>query len=193
MHAVADEKFSYAQYLALAETSEEVLEYHDGVVVAMVAPSWAHARISSRLHIKIGSWFEARGSKCAIYGSGLKIRIEPTNRTLVPDLTVVCESTELSSVDPQAVINPRVVIEVLSPGTEDYDQGRKAQQYRRIASLREYVTVAQDRRYVSVYRRTGDLWILQDIEGDGVLKLESLGFELPLADIYSDVNGVIVE
>jgi Uma2 family endonuclease len=192
MHAVA-EALSYEEYLALAEKSDELLEYHDGVVVAMVAPSFTHARILSQLDAELVVWLRARESTCVAYGTGLKVRVEQTKRTLIPDLTVVCGPAEHSDVDAQAVTNPVVVFEVLSPGTEDYDQGRKAQQYRRIASLREYVTVAQDRRFASIYRRAGDLWVLQDVEADGVLKLESLAFELPLERIYCDANGVIVE
>lgn len=192
MHAVVSD-YSYEQYLALAETSDDLLEYHDGVVVAIVAPSFTHARILGRLHAELVVWLRARTSTCLVYGAGLKIRVESTNGTLLPDLTVVCGPTERSDVDPQAVSNLRVLLEVLSPGTEDYDLGRKAQQYRRIASLREYVMVAQDRRFASIYRRSGDLWVLQDIEADGLLKLESLEFELPLAAFYSDANGVIVE
>jgi len=192
MHAISN-GLSYEQYLALAESSNELLEYHDGVAVAMVAPSLTHARILGRLNAELVVWLRARASTCLVYNAGLKIRVESTNRTLLPDLTVVCGPTERSEVDPQAVSNPRVVLEVLSPGTEDYDLGRKAQQYRRIASLREYVMVAQDRRFASIYRRAGDLWVLQDVEADGLLKLESLEFELPLAAFYSDANGVIVD
>lgn len=125
--------------------------------------------------------------------TGLKLRVEATNRTLIPDLTVLCGAAEHSDADKEAIINPTVVFEVLSPSTENYDQDGKLHQYRRLASLREYVIIAQDRRFASICRRVGDLWAFEDIEASGVLKLQSLGLELLLDDLYADAVGVIVE
>lgn len=189
MRAVAD-RLSYEEYLALAETSDELLEYHDGAVVAMVAPSADHARIVGQL---VELLRRPTKSGCGALPTGLKVRIEATNRTLIPDVTIACGKLEFSELDRQALINPVGIIEVLSPGTEDYDQGRKAQQYRRIPSLRDYVVVAQDRRFASVCRRVGDLWAFEDVEAGGVLKLEGVGVDLPLDELYVDMWGVIVE
>lgn len=189
MHAIADQ-LTYADYLALAESSDELLEYHDGVVVAMVAPSAAHARIVGQLTRLL----DRPGTpSCAAIPAGLKIHVEATNRTLIPDVTVVCGPIEYSTVDAQAVVNPVVVCEVLSPSTENYDQGAKLHQYRRLSSLREYVVVAQDRRFVSICRRVGDLWSFDDVEASGAVKLESLGLEFELGRLYTDGIGVIVD
>ncbi|MFO7563882.1 MAG: Uma2 family endonuclease [Enhygromyxa sp.] len=188
MGAVA-EQLTYAQYLALAASSDETLEYHDGVVVAMEAPTPAHARIVGQLLRVLA---RSNKSDCGALPPGLKVRIEATNRTLVPDVTVVCGELEYSVLDQHAITNPTVVFEVLSPSTEAYDQGPKLYQYRRLASLREYVVVAQDRRFASVCRRVGDLWAFEDIEAGGVLKLEGLELELALDDLYSDTFGVVV-
>ncbi|HLT40694.1 MAG TPA: Uma2 family endonuclease [Enhygromyxa sp.] len=188
MGAVA-EQLSYEQYLALAAATDDVLEYHDGVVVSMVAPSYEHARIVGQLVRLLG-----RSSKqgCVALPSGLKVRIEATNRTLVPDVTVVCGAGQRSQLDNQAIVNPVIIFEVLSPSTEAYDQDTKLHQYRRIPSLREYVTVAQDHRFASICRRVGDLWAFEDVEAGGVLRLEGLGVELALDDVYGDELGVIV-
>lgn len=188
MGAVA-EHLSYEQYLAFSESAEGFWEYHDGVAVAMVAPSTEHARIVSELVRALGRTLEP---PCMSLASGLKVRVEATNRTLLPDVTVVCSELEPSATDPQAIINPLVVFEVLSPSTEAHDQGPKFHQYRRLPSLREYVVVAQDRRFASVSRRAGDLWAFEDIERGGVLRLEGVGIELSLDDIYRDPLGVIV-
>ncbi|MEM9462269.1 MAG: Uma2 family endonuclease [Myxococcota bacterium] len=188
MGAVA-EILSYEEYLALSESAEWLWEYHDGVAVAMTAPSPEHARLISRLVQRLSP---SDGRACVALPPGLKVRIEATNRTLLPDVTVVCGSLEHSKVDPNAIVNPITVVEVLSPSTEAFDQGPKFHQYRRIPSLREYVVVAQDRRFVSVYRRAGDLWAFEDIEAGGVLKLEGAQAEVPLDDIYRDAFGVIV-
>ncbi|MCA9709634.1 MAG: Uma2 family endonuclease [Myxococcales bacterium] len=188
MGAVA-ESLTYEQYLAFSESTEGLWEYHDGVVVAMVAPSSEHARIIGQLIRLIG---RSGRQSCVAVPSGLKVRVEATNRTLLPDVTVICGELSRSSTDPQAIVNPVVVIEVLSPSTEAYDQGPKFHQYRRVPSLREYVVVAQDRRFASISRRTGDLWAFEDVEADGTLTLEGAGLQLPLHEIYHDGLGVIV-
>jgi Uma2 family endonuclease len=190
MSAAAEhQNLSYAQYLALAETTEEMLEYHDGVVVAMVAPSFEHARIVSQLVRSLGL---QNKSRCEALAPGLKIRVEATNRTLIPDVTVICGDAQRSEVDKHAIVNPVIIFEVLSPSTQNYDQQFKLHQYGRIPSLREYVMLAQDRRFASVHRRVGDLWQLEAVEAGGVLRLEGLGIELQLDDVYSDALGVIV-
>ncbi|MCX4245317.1 Uma2 family endonuclease [Paraliomyxa miuraensis] len=180
---------SYEQYLALAESAEDWLEYHDGIIVAMVAPSPEHARIVAQL-VRLLSPREAR--PCAALPAGLKVRVEATNRTLLPDVTVVCGSLERSVVDPQAITNPVVVFEVLSPSTEDYDLGPKFHQYRRLASLREYVVIAQERRFASISRRAGDLWAFEDVGPGDELRLPSLELQLPLDALYRDALGEIV-
>lgn len=188
MGAVA-EHLSYEQYLAFSESAEGLWEFHDGAAVAMVAPSTEHARIVSRLVALLGRTIEP---PCVALASGLKVRVEATNRTLLPDVTVVCGGLERSAVDPHAIINPTVVIEVLSPSTEAFDQGPKFHQYRRIATLREYVVLAQDRRFASISRRAGDLWSFEDLEAGATLQLEGVDLQLPLDDIYRDALGPIV-
>lgn len=179
---------TYAQYLELAASSEGWLEYHDGVVVAMTAPSPEHARIVAQL---VRLLQPAEGRPCAALPAGLKIRIEATNRTLLPDVTVVCGSLERSPVDPQAITNPVVVLEVLSPSTEAYDLGAKFHHYRRLPTLREYVVLAQDRRFASVSRRAGDLWAFEDLGPGSILQLPSIDLQLPLDVLYRDALGDI--
>lgn len=179
---------SYAQYLELAASSEDLLEYHDGVVLAMTAPSPEHARLVAQLVRRLEP---GQGRPCAALPAGLKVRIEATNRTLLPDVTVVCGSLERSPVDVHAITNPVVVFEVLSPSTESYDLGAKFHQYRRLPTLREYVVLAQDRRFASVARRAGDLWAFEDLGPGSLLQLPSIGLELPLDVLYRDALGDI--
>lgn len=183
------ETLSYEEYLALTDRDEGRWEFHDGVIVAMVAPSPEHARIVGQLVRLLG---RPGKTPCAALPSGLKVRIESTNRTLIPDVTVVCGAIERSEVDEHAVTNPTTIVEVLSPSTEAYDQGPKLHQYRRIPSLREYVVIAQDRRFASICRRVGDLWAFEDVEAGGTVRLEGLAIELPLDEVYRDGLGVIV-
>ncbi len=183
-------RLSYAEYLELAASQAERVEYHDGMVVAMAAPSSEHARIASRIVQIVGAHIGER--PCVVLSAGLKVRVEATNRTLIPDATVVCGTLERSSIDTEAVTNPLMLFEVLSPSTESYDQGAKFHHYRRIPSLREYVVVAQDRRYVGVARRTGAIsWAFDDVEAGGRLELRSIELSIELEALYRDALGVI--
>lgn len=181
-------RLTYAQYLELAASSEGLLEYHDGTVVAMTAPSPEHARIVAQLVRLVQP---GEGRPCVTLPAGPKVRIEATNRTLLPDVTVVCGALERSPVDAQAITNPVVVLEVLSPSTEAYDLGAKFHHYRRLPTLREYVVLAQDRRFASVARRAGDLWAFEDLGPGSRLQLPSIEQEVPLDAIYGDGLGII--
>ncbi len=185
----ATRELDYREYLALCEAEDGLFEFHDGRVVAMVAPTPEHARLVGRLVELLRARLSDR--ECTALPSGLKVRIEATNRTLVPDVTVVCGPLERSETDPQAAVNAKVVFEVLSPSTEAYDQGPKFHQYRRLDALEEYVVVAQDRRLVSVSRRVGDLWSFVDRAGGERVELRSLGVELSVDELYQDGLGVI--
>lgn len=184
----ANQALTYAQYVDLAASSEGLLEYHDGLVLAMTAPSPEHARIVAQL---VRLLQPGEGRPCATLPSGLKVRVEATNRTLLPDVTVVCGALERSPIDTQAITNPIVVLEVLSPSTEDYDLGAKFHHYRRLPSLREYVVLAQDRRFASVSRRAGDLWAFEDLGPGSILQLPSIDLQLPLDVLYRDALGDI--
>lgn len=187
--AEAARQLSYEAYLALAATGEGLFEYHDGVAVAMTAPSPEHARIAARITERVRAELGQR--PCLVLAAGLKVRVEATNRTLLPDVTVVCGPLERSTVDADAIVNPRVVFEVLSPTTADYDQGPKFHQYRRIPSLHEYVVVSQERRFVSISRRSGDLWSFDERGPGDRLRLDALQIELPLDELYHDSLGAI--
>lgn len=186
----AKRQLSYDEYLALTASEEGSFEYHDGVVVAMAAPSPEHARLMGRLVELVRAGLGAR--PCTALPAGLKIRVEATNRTLLPDVTVVCGPLERSGVDEAAITNPIVVFEVLSPTTEDYDRGSKFHHYRRVPALSEYVLVAQDRRFISVCRRAGDLWAFQDLGPRDSVRIEALDIELSIDAIYRDALGEIV-
>ncbi len=184
-------ELTYDEYLALCASEEGLFEFHDGTAVLMTAPSTEHARLAGRLVELLRAHLGDR--TCTALPPGLKVRVEATNRTLLPDVTVVCGPLERSPVDAQAVTNPTVLIEILSPSTEAYDQGLKFHQYRRLRSLHEYVVVAQDRRFVSVSRRAGDLWAFEDLAGGDTLRLPSIGVELAVDSIYRDALGAIAE
>jgi Uma2 family endonuclease len=178
---------TYEEFLQLEEASEARLEFHDGIVVAMAAPSLAHQRICGELYVHLRDALTNAPCRPIL---APKLRVEATRRALVPDLVVVCGELRTSPRDPQALVNPRVIVEVLSPSTADYDLGSKFAHYRRVPGLEEYVTVAQDRRAITAMRRVGDLWRFEDGEGP-TLRLESIDVELSFDAIYRDTFGDI--
>jgi len=180
-------RVDYETFLRMDAERDERLEFHDGLVVAMGAPSIRHQRICQRLAHALQT---SLGSGECRPLPGVKLRVEATHRTLVPDLVVVCGPIEVSATDPEALTNPRVIVEVLSPTTEDYDLGTKFAHYRRLPSLAEYVTIAQDRRFVTVAKRVGDLWRFDESEGPEIA-LESLGATVGFASLYRDGFGDI--
>jgi Uma2 family endonuclease len=121
------------------------------------------------------------GRPCAVYSSDLRIRVRATGLGTYPDVTVVCGKLELEPEDPrrQTVINPSLVVEVLSPSTRDYDSGEKLEHYRRIESLTHVVLVAHDERRMDVWTRDNDTWSVRTCRDNDVAELRLLGCELP--------------
>jgi Uma2 family endonuclease len=131
-----------------------------------------------------------RGTPCRPYNSDQRIRIPANGLSTYPDVSVVCGEFQLDAQDREAIVNPRVIFEVLSKSTESYDRGKKFDLYRQLESLREYILVAQDEPHVERFVRQEDgSWLLNVYKGlDAVLELPTLACALPLAEIYEDVT-----
>jgi len=174
---------TYAEYLELEARSEQRYEFVDGAVYAMAGGTPEHARLMAAVTIALGNALADK--RCEVYSSELKIRIEATNRTTYADVVVVCGPASYSSIDRNAITNPTVIVEVLSPSTEASDRGEKWRHYQHIASLREYVLVSQDSPYVEVFRRNGDEWVLRTVTAGQILELASQGAQIPVDAIYA--------
>lgn len=175
---------SYGEYLDLERLSEEKHEFIDGMAVAMAGGSIEHGRLASRLAHLLSAALEGRA--CGVYSSDVRIRIPGTGRSTYPDLNVVRTSLERAADDAEAIVNPTVIVEVLSESTERSDRGEKFAHYRRIPSLKEYVLVSQDERRIEIFRREGERWVLDEFLADGSVVLDSLDVEFPLASLYDD-------
>lgn len=176
---------TYAEYLELeASSPEQRYEFVDGAVYAMAGGTSRHSMLAMSLGAELRAALGAKG--CAVYGSDLKIRIDATNRTTYADVFVVCGPDEFSKIDRNAITNPTVIIEVLSPSTEASDRGEKFRHYQHLKSLREYVLVSQDSPYIEVFRRNGDEWVLRTVTAGQVLELPSKGVQIPVDAIYAD-------
>ncbi len=151
---------TYEEYVRLARASETKLEYVNGEVYAMAGGSAEHARLASRLAFLVQRGLGGR--PCETFSSDLRIRVAATGRATYPDLAVVCGRTDLDPDDEDAVRNPAVLVEVLSPSTEQGDRTDKWAHYRRIPSLQCYVLVSQHEPRVETYRRDGRRWIYEE-------------------------------
>jgi Uma2 family endonuclease len=187
---VARKRVTYAEYVAIANDSDVKYEYVAGEVIAMAGGTVEHGRLIGRAAALIDRALE--GKPCIVLPSDLRIRIRATDRATYSDLHVVCGEPERDPDDDHAIVNPTVVVEVLSDSTAGQDRTEKFAAYRRLPSLREYVLVSQRERRVEVYRRRENRrWQLDEHLTADRLRLESLAIELTVDDLYVDRVGVI--
>ncbi|HWK89648.1 MAG TPA: Uma2 family endonuclease [Longimicrobium sp.] len=174
-------------FLATVEVTEDRSEYVDGRVVAMAGASFAHnvivQNISGMLYSRL------RGGPCRVLGQGMLLKPKHAENAFLPDVLVVCGQPQIEHRHADLLMNPVLLIEVLSPSTADYDHGKKWENYRRIPTVQDYLLVSQDRPRVERYTRHGDgLWLFSETAGvDGEIRLDSVNAALPLAEIYEGV------
>ncbi|HEX8339920.1 MAG TPA: Uma2 family endonuclease [Tepidisphaeraceae bacterium] len=165
-------------------------EFRDGEIVAMPGGTVEHSQICVNLIASIST--QLRGTPCQVFESNLRSRIEPSRRNVYPDLTIVCGPVQRDPRDKSkgTILNPRVVIEVLSPSTEKYDRTEKRDHYLKVPTLEMHVLVEQDQPRVESVTRTPDgRWELDYASGlDGVLRLPVLKIEVSLRDVYDRVE-----
>src|SRR5712691_2827001 len=175
------------QYLALERQAKTKSEYFAGEIFAMAGASPEHSLISSNV---LGDlWSQLREGPCTVYNSDMKVR-STQEHYAYPDVTVVCGEAQFGGEEREVLLNPTLIVEVLSPSTEAWDRGGKSEQYRQRESLQEYVLVAQDRPHVERFARQGNgQWLLTEVNGLGaVLALPSIGCELALSEVYRKVT-----
>ena len=181
----AQKKMTYAEYMACEEASVEKHEFLNGEVFAMAGGTPEHAALAAAFTLALG---KALGDRpCRLFSSDLRVRIQATGLTTYPDLSVACGKAEVDAEDSHALVNPVLIIEVLSDGTEAYDRGEKAAHYRHIPSLKEYVLVSQHRPRIEVYRRNeAGRWELYEYERGASCELVSVGVSVNVDDVYRD-------
>lgn len=176
-----------AEYLAFERAAELRHEFVDGEIRAMSGASRAHALILTNLVVRLATQLRDRPGE--VVSSGLRLRLGRTAEHLYPDVMVTCGPVRLADEVQDAVENPTLVVEVLSPSTAGYDLGAKAEKYRSIPSLQEYLIVWQDERRVERYSRKGErFWHLTEIgPEDETIELASVGCTLRLDEVYRGV------
>ena len=175
--------YTLEDYLGVEEMSGVRHEFLDGQIFAMAGGTPEHAALSAAVVVLLGG--KLRGTPCRPYSTDLRLRVVATGLATYPDAAIVCGEPARDPASPTHVTNPKVVVEVLGASTEEYDRGEKREHYQQIASLREFVLVAQDRRRIEVFARseTG-AWSLEVAAAGEVVRLPSLDLSFPTDELY---------
>jgi Uma2 family endonuclease len=176
------------EYLAAERLSEYRSEYLDGGVYPMTGASANHVQIVFNIGAELV--VQLRGRPCRIYGVDLKVRLPDSRKFFYPDVVAVWGELQYHDDRHDIVLNPDLVIEVLSPSTETFDRGAKFEAYRTIESLKEYVLVSQKKPLIEQYvRGEGGEWTFKAVEGlESSLALPSIECTLNLSAVYDKVD-----
>jgi len=181
-------RISPEEYLAAERASEAKHEYLAGEVFAMVGASWEHNLIVTNLVRELSGQLKDR--PCRVYASDMRVGVEVADLYAYPDIVIGCGDDHFADTHFDTLLNPTVVIEVLSPSTEAYDRGEKFAHYRRLESLTDYLLVSQNRRRIEHFHREADgRWLLFEAAGaEAALEIPSIGCQLVLAEVYDKVE-----
>lgn len=174
------------EYLAFERASDERHEYADGEIFAMAGSSRKHSRIQARFIRLLGNALD--GGRCDVYTSELRIYIPLTGRYVYPDCSVVCGPEMMKDDERDILLNPRVIVEVLSPSTQDYDRVDKFAHYKTIPSFVQYVLASQDKPFVEVFTRQLDgSWTCVSYGAGEKIVLPALECEIDVDQVYANV------
>lgn len=188
MATVAKKLYTPEEFLALEAKSESKHEFYRGEIFAMSGATAAHNRIEANC---LGRLFQLlEGKPCQANTSNVMVKVKATSLMTYPDVSVACAPFERETAPIEVLLNPKVLLEVLSPSTEIYDRNTKFRQYQLIPSVEELVLIRQDEAAVEHYRRqSDDVWAMTTHLGlDATLVLASIECRLPLAQIYANVE-----
>ena len=179
---------SLEEYRNLETIAEVKHEYHDGEIIEMTGVSINHNSILINLIVLLK--LALRGTNYRLQSSDLRLWIPQYNRGLYPDLMLIAGEPLLSDNRNDEILNPCLIIEVLSPSTSGYDRGDKFRYYRSIPQLNQYLLVSQGEILIESYSKTSENnWLLQEYTpARGIISLDSLGISLNLADIYEGID-----
>lgn len=172
------------EYISFERKATTKHEYLKGQIIAMSGASRAHSFITGDIFGELRG--QLKGHKCEVHSSDMRVSTHSTNSYFYPDVVVACEEPRFEDNVFDILLNPRVVIEVLSPSTEVYDRGEKFEFYKQLESLQEYLLVSQDQVSVEHYIRQKTEWVRTEYQGlSDVVPLHSIDCELCLQDIYA--------
>jgi Uma2 family endonuclease len=173
--------------LAIERKAEYKSEFFRGEMFAMAGASREHTLVAGNMLTALNN--QLSGRDCEVYGNDMRVKVSPTGLYTYPDVSVVCGKPQFEDASVDTLLNPKVIVEVLSESTEGYDRGKKFEHYRNVSSLAEYVLIAQDTPHVEVHTRQSDgrwlMWETNDLAH--VARLQSIDCSLKLSDIYARV------
>ncbi len=179
--------FTLQEYLERESVAEFRSEYVNGETFAMAEASRRHALIVTNLVAEIRE--KLRGRPCNVYSNDVRLQVPATGLYTYPDVMVTCGDEEVAAGSGDTILNPVLIVEVLSPWTRDYDRGEKFEHYRALPRLREYLTVAQSKPHAEQWvRQTDGRWLLTEHHGSAILCLVSIGELLGLDALYEKVS-----
>ncbi len=179
------------QYLERERRAQTKSQYYRGEIFAMSGASKEHLRIAGDLYVYLT--LALRDRPCEVFNSDLRVKVQDSGLYTYPDLTIVCGEPKFEDKEVDTLLNPLVLIEVLSESTESYDRGAKATQYRKLPTLRELVLVSSMGVQVEHYHRrdADDQWAFwETTDRSATLSLASVGVTVPLEEIYRRVEFV---
>jgi Uma2 family endonuclease len=184
--------YSFAEYLQLEETATYKHEYQDGEIVPMTGGTTDHNKIA--LNFAAYLKFALKGQKYNIFIGDVKLWIAQYRQATYPDVMLIEGEPIYYETGKTTVTNPRLIVEVLSKSTQNYDQGDKFLYYRSLPEFQEYILISQSRPYVMQYNKTEEnKWLLTEYEGENAsLSLTSVNFTLSFQEIYEGVTFDII-
>ena len=184
--AYRKQKLSIEEYLEMENASSEKHEYYKGEVFAMSGAKLTHNIITKNLLISLA--IKLKGKSCRPFGSDQRIHIEANTLFTYPDISIICGDIITRNNDDYNVINPTVLIEVLSPSTKNYDRGEKFKLYRDIPTLKEYVVVDSESMHIEIFRLNANYhWELEEYTKDAEsILIQSINTPLSLAEFYDE-------
>lgn len=188
MNLVPANRMTPEAYLEYERSCEVRHEFYDGELFAMAGASRKHVMIVTNTVVVLGG--QLRGKPCTVFSTDLRVRVDATGLFTYPDVVIGCDTLQFADDHEDTLLNPTVIIEVLSKSTADYDRGTKFKHYRTIEELQEYVLIAQDEPRIEHYRRQPEgKWLLTTFQRlDEVVTLDSINCTLPLVEVYEKVG-----
>jgi len=176
-------RYTFTDYLEIEEISSVRHEFYAGEIYAMAGGTPEHAAMAAAITAFLGRQLEP--GPCRVYRSDLRVRVLATGLATYPDVTVVCGKSERDPDSHTHVTNPKVVVEVLSPGTQEYDRGEKLQHYQQVASLEAIVLVDYRSPLVELWTRQGDGWTMDPFGAGQTVPMDVISCRLPVDLVYA--------
>ena len=191
MSSQTKQHYTPEEYLALERQAQYKSEYYAGEIFAMAGASRWHNLIVTNVVRELS--LQLKGRPCTTYPSDMRVKISPTGLYAYPEVTVVCGEARFEDTQQDTLLNPTLIVEVLSDSTEAYDRGGKFAHYRKLDSLMAYVLITQTKPHVEHYLRQPDnRWLLSEADSvHDTIHLPAIDCHLALAEVYDKVDIVV--